>query len=82
MEVIWLFQLIGCLVVLFIWIRVVESGNEEVQRRHEQTWSLGIGGYHLLGSKKGCKFLQGYVKFPLCDCIDCLHFVPDIRTMF
>lgn len=47
-EVIWLFQLIGCLVVFFLtWIKVAESG-EQGGWESEQIWYLGIGWYPVL----------------------------------
>lgn len=37
-----------------------------------------IGSSPMLFSEKSCKSLQSYVKFPLCACVDFLHFVPDV----
>lgn len=35
-EVIWLLELVGCLVVIFIWIRVAKSGGQGRPERLEQ----------------------------------------------
>lgn len=82
-EVIWLFQLIDCLVVFFlIWTSVTESRE---QRSPEMVWAdlvSGIGWHLLLISEKSCKFLQSQAKFPLCSYTNYIHYFPDINDSF
>ena len=75
MELIWFFQLIGCLVVFLIWIKVAESGGKKSRNSVNRLGIGRLGGVFcwLLRAVNFCKF-----KFSLCACIDHLHFFPDI----
>lgn len=83
-EVVWLFQLIGCLTASsLLGSGSLSQGDKEVQSWHQQTWRLGIGRGPPLISKKSCKFLHlmlGKVKFYFlsCACICPLHFIPSV----
>lgn len=56
-DAVWLCQLTGCLGLFLFASGQLRHGNKQVQRRHEQTWYLGVGWYPLLISEKSCKFL-------------------------